>query len=86
MSARRPGERRAPGGSHGGWCQAAKRKQEGSASALRAKASCGERGPTETSESSTATAAFPHVKRYPTSPAVGLTLPERVYATRSGIT
>ena len=31
---------------------------------LRAKRSCGERGPTETSESSTTTAAFPHVKRY----------------------
>src|SRR5581483_455816 len=34
------------------------------ASALRAKASCGEPGATETSESSTTKAAFPQVKRY----------------------
>ena len=33
-----------PGGSQGGWCQAAKRKQEGCARALRAKRSCGEPG------------------------------------------
>src|SRR5579884_3869153 len=64
MFARKPGESEAPGGSQGGWCHAAKRKHDERASALRAKRSCGEPGATETSESSTTTAAFPQVKRY----------------------
>src|SRR5262245_22376296 len=64
MFRRRPGEMLAPGGSQGGWCQAAKRKQEGSARALRANRSWGEPGATETLESSTTTAEFPQVKRY----------------------
>src|SRR5262245_30302295 len=64
MLRRRPDELLAPAGSQGGWSQTAKQKQDGSARALRAKRSCGEPGPTETSESSTTTAALPHVKRY----------------------
>ena len=67
-----------PGGSQGGWCQAAKRKQEASARALRAKRSCGEPGPTETLESSTTTAVFPQVKRYQRS------LPSEWNASSSG--
>src|SRR4051794_19357883 len=64
MLRRRPGERGRLGGSHGGGCHAAKRKQEASAREGRAKRSCGEPGATETSEASTTTPAFPQVKRY----------------------
>src|SRR4029079_4651212 len=64
MVRRSPGEIARPGGSQGGWCQAAKRKQDGSARAVWAKRSCGEPGATVTSESSPTTAALPQVKRY----------------------
>src|SRR3954469_9513685 len=53
-----------PGGSQGGWCQAAKRKQERAANALRAKRSWGEPLATDRFESRTTTAALPHLNRY----------------------
>src|ERR1044071_5757766 len=69
-----------PGGSHGGWCQAAKRKHDDdSANALRAKGSCGETGPTATVESRTTTAALPQVNRYQRS------LPSEWNAASSGL-
>ena len=64
MLRRRPGLSGRPRGSHGGWCQAAKRKQERRASAWRAKRSCGDPGATVVSESRTTNPAFPQVKRY----------------------